>query len=183
MTAIAQIAVNLGGLGERSTAPVAVFTSTIVRPSANIAGMHNDPKRIVVSGYDEVANVYLERFGVSTVRQKWIGRLIDGLPAGGGRVLQPFQIGFARQGGEDLVQNAHLDPAVIAALYGFVVAQSLRQIAPAPARAGRPQQRVQKPSIVGARTPLALAPAGHKRLKPLPLVISPVPPPISQNQR
>jgi SAM-dependent methyltransferase len=49
--------------------------------------MSNDPKRIVVSGYDEVANVYLERFDVSTVRQKWVGRLIDGLPASGGRVL------------------------------------------------------------------------------------------------
>jgi SAM-dependent methyltransferase len=61
--------------------------STIDRPSANIAGMSNDPKRIVVSGYDEVANIYLERFGVSTVRQKWLRRLIDGLPAGGGRVL------------------------------------------------------------------------------------------------
>jgi SAM-dependent methyltransferase len=47
----------------------------------------SDPKRIVVAGYDEIANVYLERFGVSTVRQKWVGRLIDGLPAGGGRVL------------------------------------------------------------------------------------------------
>ena len=50
--------------------------------------MSNDPKRIVVSGYDEVANVYLERFGVSTVRQKWIGRLINGLSAAGrGRAL------------------------------------------------------------------------------------------------
>ena len=50
--------------------------------------MSNDPKRIVVSGYDEVAHVYLERFGVSTVRQKWVGRLIDGLPtASGGRGL------------------------------------------------------------------------------------------------
>jgi SAM-dependent methyltransferase len=49
--------------------------------------MSNDPKRIVASGYDEVANVYLERFGASTVRQKWVGRLIEGLPAGGGRVL------------------------------------------------------------------------------------------------
>src|SRR6202020_1936786 len=58
------------------------------------------------------------------------------------------------------------------ALYGFVVAQSLRQIAPAPARAGHPEQRVQKPSIVGARTPLALPAAGHKLLKPLPLVVS-----------
>jgi hypothetical protein len=47
----------------------------------------SDPKRIVVAGYDEIANVYLERLGVSTVRQKWVGRLIDGLPAGGGRVL------------------------------------------------------------------------------------------------
>jgi SAM-dependent methyltransferase len=61
--------------------------STIGRSSANIAGMSNDPKRIVVSGYDEVADVYVERFGFSTVRQKWVGRLIDGLPAGGGRVL------------------------------------------------------------------------------------------------
>jgi hypothetical protein len=77
----------LEDLANGSNAPVAVFSSTIVRPSANIAGMSNDPKRIVVSGYDEVANVYLERFGVSTVRQKWVGRLIDGLPAGGGRVL------------------------------------------------------------------------------------------------
>lgn len=84
---------------------------------------------------------------------------------------QPFQIGFARQRDEDVVQNAHLDPAVIAALYGFVVAQSLRQIAPAPARAGHPQQGVQKPSIVGARTPLALPAARRKLLKPLPLVV------------
>ena len=79
-----------------SNRPVAVFSSTIDRPSANIAGVSNDPKRIVVSGYDEVANVYLERFGVSTVRQKWVDRLIDGLPAGGGRfsmsvVVQAFQ--------------------------------------------------------------------------------------------
>jgi cyclopropane fatty-acyl-phospholipid synthase-like methyltransferase len=49
--------------------------------------MSNDPKRIVVSGYDEVADVYVERFGFSTARQKWLERLIDGLPAGGGRVL------------------------------------------------------------------------------------------------
>ena len=37
---------------------------------------------------------------------------------------------------------------------------------------GHPEQRVQKPSIVGARTPLALPAAGHKLLKPLPLVVS-----------
>lgn len=49
--------------------------------------MSHDPKRIVISGYDVVADAYLERFGVSAVRQKWLGRLIDGLPVGGGRVL------------------------------------------------------------------------------------------------
>ena len=49
--------------------------------------MSNNPKRIVVSGYDEVADIYVERFGFSTVRQKSVGRLMDGLPAGGGRVL------------------------------------------------------------------------------------------------
>jgi hypothetical protein len=54
-------------------------------------------------------------------------------PHDGGIDHQPFQISFARQRGEDLVQNAHLDPAVIAALYGFVAAQSLRQITPTPA--------------------------------------------------
>ena len=61
--------------------------STIGHPSANIAGMSNNPKRIVASGYDEVADTYLERFGFSTVRQKWIDRLVNGLPGGGGRVL------------------------------------------------------------------------------------------------
>jgi SAM-dependent methyltransferase len=49
--------------------------------------MSNDPQRIVGSGYDEVTDVYLERFSASKVRQKWLSRLIEGLPAGGGRVL------------------------------------------------------------------------------------------------
>ncbi|WP_088347317.1 MULTISPECIES: class I SAM-dependent methyltransferase [Rhodomicrobium] len=49
--------------------------------------MSTDPKRIVASGYDDVADVYLERFGFSTVRRKWVGRLIDALPVGGGQVL------------------------------------------------------------------------------------------------
>ena len=49
--------------------------------------MASDKQRIVATGYDNVADAYLERFGVSTVRQKWLGRLIDALPATGGRVL------------------------------------------------------------------------------------------------
>jgi hypothetical protein len=63
------------------------------------------------------------------------------LPAGAGRVLmrphdgrvdhQPFEIGLARQRGEDLVQNAHLDPAVVAPLHRLVPAQLPGQIAPA----------------------------------------------------
>src|SRR6478752_2527859 len=49
--------------------------------------MASDPKYLVAAGYDDVADAYLERFGVSAVRQKWLGRLVDSLPADGGRVL------------------------------------------------------------------------------------------------
>jgi hypothetical protein len=49
--------------------------------------MTNDPKRLVLAGYDDIADAYLERFGVSTVRQKWLSRLRESLPAGGGSVL------------------------------------------------------------------------------------------------
>ena len=49
--------------------------------------MTSATQRIVSAGYDLVADAYLERFGISTVRQKWLERLVDGLPAKGGRVL------------------------------------------------------------------------------------------------
>jgi SAM-dependent methyltransferase len=49
--------------------------------------MSNDPKRVVALGYDAAADSYLDRLGVSSVRQKWVERLIEGLPSGGGRVL------------------------------------------------------------------------------------------------
>ena len=42
--------------------------------------MTNDMHQVVAAGYDAVADTYLERFGVSTVRQRWLSRLIDGLP-------------------------------------------------------------------------------------------------------
>jgi ubiquinone/menaquinone biosynthesis C-methylase UbiE len=61
--------------------------STFAPASPNVAGMSNDPKSTVTSGYDNVADLYLDRFGVSSVRQKWAGRLMNGLPAGGRRVL------------------------------------------------------------------------------------------------
>lgn len=53
----------------------------------NCSAMASDPKHLVAAGYDDVADAYLERFGVSAVRQKWLGRLIDSLPADGSRVL------------------------------------------------------------------------------------------------
>lgn len=49
--------------------------------------MSRDKQCIVAAGYDNVADAYLERFGFSTVRQKWLGRLVAALPATGGRVL------------------------------------------------------------------------------------------------
>jgi SAM-dependent methyltransferase len=49
--------------------------------------MTNDPHQLVGAGYDDVADVYLDRFGISTVRQKWLDRLIDSLPASAARVL------------------------------------------------------------------------------------------------
>jgi SAM-dependent methyltransferase len=49
--------------------------------------MTKDPHQLVRAGYDDVADVYLERFGTSAVRQKWLDRLIDSLPASGSRVL------------------------------------------------------------------------------------------------
>jgi SAM-dependent methyltransferase len=49
--------------------------------------MASDMQRVVTAGYDDIADAYFERFGISTVRQKWLRRLIDGLPATGSRVL------------------------------------------------------------------------------------------------
>ena len=49
--------------------------------------MASEKQRLVAAGYDDIADAYLERFGVSVVRQKWLGRLIDSPPATGGRVL------------------------------------------------------------------------------------------------
>jgi len=49
--------------------------------------MTKNPHRLVGAGYDDIADAYLERFGASAVRQKWLDRLTDDLPADGGRVL------------------------------------------------------------------------------------------------
>jgi SAM-dependent methyltransferase len=49
--------------------------------------MDKNHRRLVATGYDDIADAYLDRFGISAVRQKWLGRLIESLPSEGGRVL------------------------------------------------------------------------------------------------
>lgn len=50
--------------------------------------MMSDPKCLVANGYDGITGSYLERFGVSTVRNHWLAELLIRLPAqGGARVL------------------------------------------------------------------------------------------------
>lgn len=49
--------------------------------------MTTDSKRLVATAYDVIADTYLERFGVSSVRQKWLRRLVEALPPRAGRVL------------------------------------------------------------------------------------------------
>jgi SAM-dependent methyltransferase len=44
--------------------------------------MTSDPKIVVAQGYDQIAEVYLRRFGNSAVRQFWLDQLIARLPAG-----------------------------------------------------------------------------------------------------
>jgi cyclopropane fatty-acyl-phospholipid synthase-like methyltransferase len=42
---------------------------------------------LVAAGYDDIADAYLDRFGVSAVRQKWLGHFIESLPSEGCKVL------------------------------------------------------------------------------------------------
>jgi ubiquinone/menaquinone biosynthesis C-methylase UbiE len=61
--------------------------STNFWQSAMMVAMTNDIHRVVAAGYDTVADAYLEQFGISTIRERWFRRLIDGLPVSGSRVL------------------------------------------------------------------------------------------------
>lgn len=53
-----------------------------------------------------------------------------------------------------------------------MIAQALREITPAPARAGHPEKRIEEQAVVRARTALALGPPRDELLDPLPLVVS-----------
>ena len=48
--------------------------------------MTRDPRIVVAQAYDQIAEIYLRRFGESAVRQFWLDQLIVRLPAGA-RVL------------------------------------------------------------------------------------------------
>ena len=45
--------------------------------------MTTGPAHLVASGYDQIADAYLARFGVSAVRAKWLGLLMAKMPAQG----------------------------------------------------------------------------------------------------
>ena len=45
--------------------------------------MKPDPAHLVASGYDQIAETYLARFGVSAVRAKWLAMLMAKMPAQG----------------------------------------------------------------------------------------------------
>lgn len=68
--------------------------------------------------------------------------------------------------------SAPRDPAIVAALHRLMVAEAFGQIAPAAARAGHPQQRVDEAPVVAARPALAGSAARHKILQPLPLIVA-----------
>lgn len=49
--------------------------------------MSDDPKRLVATGYDMIADTYLEIFGASSVRSKWLRVLMAHMSMPCGRVL------------------------------------------------------------------------------------------------
>jgi SAM-dependent methyltransferase len=49
--------------------------------------MTTTPKRLVATAYDAIAEAYLVRYAASSVREKWLGRLIERMPARGCDVL------------------------------------------------------------------------------------------------
>jgi hypothetical protein len=92
-------------------------------------------------------------------------------PDDGGVQHHPFEIGLSRHGLEDLVQHAHLDPAIVAFLGPLERPKALRQIPPPTTRARHPQQRIYEQATVAARTPFTLPATRHERLDPLPLIV------------
>jgi hypothetical protein len=85
---------------------------------------------------------------------------------------KPFQVGLAGQGGQDAIQRPAFDPAVVAPLDCLMIAKTLRQVAPAPARTAHPQQRVHETSVVTPRPALPSAATGYQVPQPLPWIVA-----------
>ncbi len=51
--------------------------------------MAKKSRELVAKGYDQIADAYFDRFGVSATRQKWLDRLIDILFPQTGHILDP----------------------------------------------------------------------------------------------
>lgn len=49
--------------------------------------MMKNPKHLVATAYDVIAEAYLGRYASSSVREKWLDRLIEEMPAHGRDVL------------------------------------------------------------------------------------------------
>ena len=73
--------------------------------------MTNDMQQVVAAGYDAIADTYLERFGVSTVRQRWLSHLINGLPSPGNCVLD-LGCGAGIPVARDLTASGHVVVAI-----------------------------------------------------------------------
>jgi hypothetical protein len=72
---------------------------------------------------------------------------------------------------QHLIEDAHLDPAIVAPLNRPVVAKLSREITPAATRTRHPQQGIEEPPVVGARPAFALASTRKKTLETLPLIV------------
>lgn len=84
--------------------------------------MVSDPKSVVARGYDAMAESYLERFGGSVVRDRWIAELIARLPAHA-RVLD-LGCGAGVPVARELVRHGHHVVGIDASVRQIELAQS-----------------------------------------------------------
>jgi SAM-dependent methyltransferase len=83
--------------------------------------MANDPKSIVARGYDAMAEGYLERFGRSTVRERWLTELIARLPATAS--VLDLGCGAGIPVARELVRHGHRVVAIDASIRQIELAQ------------------------------------------------------------
>lgn len=69
--------------------------------------MAHEPKLIVSSGYDRIAERYLLRYGASEVRHRWLAELLALLPRGGGARVLDLGCGAGVPLARDVVAAGH----------------------------------------------------------------------------